>query len=491
MLSLRNMNDKLFDWYPISKDNLLDKIIEKVFSQIESSRKTTKGVTTDTRLNERNITIHLVNALYLSHFSFPKNLVSINLTAKYYSGKKYGYKNVKKVINALENGGLVTLIKGSEVRRQVTRIKHSRTLEKLLDKIGFQWRYYPPDKDETFVFKRDRVKTTGKKKKYKKITLPLPKTDFYKQQQKRLLSFNQFISKNCIALDVSNSQFKKIIHELNKKKKQRSFFNEEHDNTINYSLTHLRRVFARGKNNLGGRFYGGWWQSIPSKYRHHITINGKKTVEVDFSTMSLRLLYSKENIPMDVDRDLYDLGLTGNTKYLTRARELVKLYTNALLNDEGGKYRLKKSELKELKLTHYQLNKLVNTYHKPIVHHFSTGVGLELMFLDSIIAQRLMTFFQKQNIVILPIHDSFIVPVGFELSLRAQMKHEYKKLMKTMIKVKSSLTKIRDNFEVEVPLEIQPEEQIVGSEQVANLVLSNDDGLYESYISGWYSWVSS
>ena len=130
MLSLRNINDKHFDWYPISKDNLLDKIIEKVVSQIESLRKTTKGVTTDTRLNERNITIHLVNALYLSHFSFPKNLVSINLTAKYYSGKKYGYKNVKKVIDALENGGLVTLIMGSEVRRQVTRIKHSRTLEK-------------------------------------------------------------------------------------------------------------------------------------------------------------------------------------------------------------------------------------------------------------------------------------------------------------------------------------------------------------------------
>lgn len=60
-----------------------------------------------------------------------------------------------------------------------------------------------------------------------------------------------------------------------------------------------------------------------------------------------------------------------------------------------------------------------------------------------------------------------------------------------MIKVKSSPTKIRDNFEVELPLKIQPEEQIIGSKQVANLVLNNDDSLYESYMSGWYSWVSS
>ena len=485
------MKDKLFEWYPVSRDKLLDEIIEQVVYQIDSSRKTTRGVTKETRLNERSIALHLVNALYLSYFSFPKNLVSINLRAKYYSGKKYGYKNVDKVIKALENTGLVTLIKGSEIREQVTRIKHNRKLEKLFDKIGFKWRYYPPDTDKIFVFKRDRVKTVGKKKKYKKITLPLPKTNFYKQEQKKLLSFNQFISKHCIALDVSNRQFKKIIDELNKKKKQRNFFYDEHDNTINYSLTHLRRVFARGKDNLGGRFYGGWWQSIPSKYRPHITIDGKKTIEVDFSTMSLRLLYSKENIPLGADRDLYDLGLTGNAKYLARARELIKLYINALLNDEEGKYRLKKSELNELKLTHNQLNKLVNKYHEPVAHHFGTGVGLELMFLDSIIAQDIMTFFQHQDIVILPIHDSFIVPVGFELSLKAQMKHEYKKLMKTMIKVKSSPTKIRDNFEVELPFKIQPEEQIIGSKQVANLVLNNDNGLHESYMSGWYSWMSS
>ena len=129
------MKDKLFEWYPVSRDKLLDEIIEQVVYQIDSSRKTTRGVTKETRLNERSIALHLVNALYLSYFSFPKNLVSINLRAKYYSGKKYGYKNVDKVIKALKNTGLVTLIKGSEIREQVTRIKHNRKLEKLFDKM--------------------------------------------------------------------------------------------------------------------------------------------------------------------------------------------------------------------------------------------------------------------------------------------------------------------------------------------------------------------
>ena len=51
MLSLRNMNDKLFEWYPVSRDKLLDEIIKQVVYQIDSSRKTTRGVTKETRLN--------------------------------------------------------------------------------------------------------------------------------------------------------------------------------------------------------------------------------------------------------------------------------------------------------------------------------------------------------------------------------------------------------------------------------------------------------
>ena len=72
MLSLRNMNDKLFEWYPVSRDKLLDEIIEQVVYQIDSSRETTRGVTKESRLNERRIAIHLVNALYLSYFRFLK-----------------------------------------------------------------------------------------------------------------------------------------------------------------------------------------------------------------------------------------------------------------------------------------------------------------------------------------------------------------------------------------------------------------------------------
>jgi hypothetical protein len=41
--------------------------------------------------------------------------------------------------------------------------------------------------------------------------------------------------------------------------------------------------------------------------------------------MSLRLLYSKEGIKVPEKQDLYDIGLKGSKKYLTRARELIKI----------------------------------------------------------------------------------------------------------------------------------------------------------------------
>ena len=54
----------------------------------------------------------------------------------------------------------------------------------------------------------------------------------------------------------------------------------------------VRRIFNNGSFDEGGRFYGGWWQSIPREFRKHITINHKPTEEVDYSGHHLRILYA-------------------------------------------------------------------------------------------------------------------------------------------------------------------------------------------------------
>ena len=204
--------------------------------------------------------------------------------------------------------------------------------------------------------------------------------------------------------------------------------------------------------------------------------------------MSLRLLYSKEGIKVPEKQDLYDIGLKGSKKYLTRARELIKIYINALLNDESRRYRLKPGELDELKLSHKELKDLVRKYHLPIVHLFGTGVGLELMYLDSMIADELMLFFRMEGIVLLPIHDSFIIRAGYELSLKSEMMIIFKRLMDSYILVKSTDSKPREYFNKSIPTPLS-KGRIVPARELWGLVIEDTSNEYYSiYHNAWMKW---
>jgi hypothetical protein len=54
----------------------------------------------------------------------------------------------------------------------------------------------------------------------------------------------------------------------------------------------LYRVYNGGWN-LGGRYYGGWWQSVRSADRKHFVIDGEPTVEEDYEQLHPRLLYPR------------------------------------------------------------------------------------------------------------------------------------------------------------------------------------------------------
>ena len=488
------MKDKLFEWYPIGRDILLSEIIETVLLQINSSRKSTRGITSSIKKKEKHVSTHLLNALYLSYFSIPKMAVAIKMTAKSYSRDTYGYKNVRKVIDALDALFFINIKKGSEYAGKVTRVWASHKLEKLFEDLGFRWRYYPVDRTKEIIIVRDRVLNKDKKnrkKKYTKITVPTPKTKLIAIQKENLFRINEFLSQHCIALDLENKDLVTIQQEIKveeRTSKSHFFWEEKPIYALNFSLVHLRRIYSRGVTYFGGRFYGGWWQGLPSRYRPHITIDGYKTAEVDYSTMSLRLLYSKEGIKVPEKQDLYDIGLKGSKKYLTRARELIKIYINALLNDESRRYRLKPGELDELKLSHKELKDLVRKYHQPIVHLFGTGVGLELMYLDSMIADELMLFFRMEGIVLLPIHDSFIIRAGYELSLRSEMMIIFKRLMDSYILVKSTGSKPREYFNKSILTHLSKGRIVPARELWGLLIEDTSNEYYSIYHNAWMMW---
>ena len=165
----------------------------------------------------------------------------------------------------------------------------------------------------------------------------------------------------------------------------------------------LHRVFNRGAFDLGGRFYGAWWQNVTSDERQRISLNGAPCIELDYSQLHPRLLYAIAGKP-----------LTGDAYTIEGwNRPLVKEAMNTLINadDElsakqsiarsiGGKGALGKAQ---------KLTEQIKAKHLGIADCFGTGAGLRLMRIDSDMAESVQLKLIRRGIVGLPIHDSFIV----------------------------------------------------------------------------------
>lgn len=166
----------------------------------------------------------------------------------------------------------------------------------------------------------------------------------------------------------------------------------------------LHRVFNRNSFSLGGRFYGGWWQNIPSGYRAYIEIDGAQTRELDYPHLHPTLLHAEAG--KTLESDPYDIA--------GWPRDLAKVAFNALINADttqsavlsiaqeiGGIGSRAKAE---------HLVAEISAKHHAIAEMFGTGPGLRLQRTDSDMAERVLLQLLKRGIVALPVHDSFIVP---------------------------------------------------------------------------------
>ncbi|MBE9640975.1 hypothetical protein IQ782_29490, partial [Salipiger pacificus] len=96
----------------------------------------------------------------------------------------------------------------------------------------------------------------------------------------------------------------------------------------------LYRVFNDRELTTGGRFYGGWWQSVPKAYRRHLAVNGKRMVEIDYSNLHPVILYAEAGVtpPDDCYRGIFSESTEARGG--DALRNLVKASFNAMLNAE-------------------------------------------------------------------------------------------------------------------------------------------------------------
>ena len=210
-----------------------------------------------------------------------------------------------------------------------------------------------------------------------------------------LTIINDCVKRHWADLYLTDDDWVKLNSELLK--------DEDHDySPIQLHRATLRRVFNSSHFDEGGRFYGAWWHNIPSAYRGMITIDGKRTTEFDYGRLHPTMLYAQEGLALS--EDAYDIGIG------TEHRDVIKQLFNAMVQmkkpQDGPPRNVKFSQTRK---TWKQLRSLILDKHEPIKDKFFCGIGNRLQYEDSQIAEKVMLHFARQDIAVLPVHDSFVI----------------------------------------------------------------------------------
>lgn len=433
---------------PVKTDfqDVVDQLIAHSFKLEQRQRNIRKK----TLVARRRICEVFIEGLYQSFSSYiPDTSVAFPHSQRFY-GKHYprriaehSYRNVDACYNALKDLAWVSYCPGfvdSAGQSQPTTIAPAGTLLERFRETKPHWKKLVFAFDPILV--RDKDKNTGEKR-----AIQVPNTPAFRLIRQQLHHINEFLSNQAIYLNLPTSHIKALATRM---AGQRYAYDtgmgtrSTRARLLNFSQVGLRRIFSRGRMDRGGRLYGGWWQTIPSEFRRHITINGRATVEIDFSEMHPTMLYQLSG--QSAPDNIYDLGIrrSGDPPYSVMVephktrRRYIKKFLNALINDEHKQHRLSQQAQRALGLSHDALMQLILKKHPVIGDALGTDTGLYLQFLDSEIATTVLLDLMKQKIVALPVHDSFLVQAEFERELQEAMQRAYAACMDAQAQLKDA-----------------------------------------------------
>jgi len=183
----------------------------------------------------------------------------------------------------------------------------------------------------------------------------------------------------------------------------------------------LYRSFS-GQDGRGGRIYGHWVQMLPADARKHLTFRNQPSVELDYSSMQLALLYHLHGIPLP-QGELYELPETRWSREACKAVLRIsvgsssKTQTVRSLANELLARRSKAARAEELYEAFW-------THHAAVRPHVagSDAPWEKLQALEAKIALKVLCYLAQQNIPAVPIHDSFIVPAKYETECHTAMR---------------------------------------------------------------------
>ena len=427
-----------FDWYSTPTEGPVFEHALSLASDYLSNKdsNTSRGVSKSKRKDKiEAICIQMISALHGSSHSLGDRSgdyqwIAIPRMRRAYatkqdsSGKVFGsHSYTVSIVDWLLSQNMLEEQIGNEFKGY-SRYRASGDLKAYLEGLGLIWMPVKPMTREQLIIVRDKDPKTKNS-----FRVPLISSDKIEEELDQLETINVCLGGHCFSLNISNENLRQIVATDNA---------EDEIRHINFYQTQIVRIYARGQTNKGGRFYRGWWQHVPSDIRRHILIDGNKTVEIDYSGMSMRLLYASEGVELDLNTDVYNLGFDAWMGDKDPRRPIIKTYVNAVFNDENETYRVSPKDLKLLDVSNQQeLRDKLYTAHDRVnlKDRITSGWGLESQYLDSEIALQLMYQFAIHDDPLLPVHDSFITKKGNELYLQQLMLDTFERVAKGKTRV--------------------------------------------------------
>ena len=362
-----------------------------------------------------------------------------------YSALFFGYWNTLRVVDFLQSSGYA---EGPTGYKNVdnpakSKLSRMRATQKLISLVKEEHKVVLP------MIRRDETEEIIILKDTEKKQIEYEDTDATRQMRENLRLINRNLDRHATLLYAKDSELEALNTIIRKDPKK---------GAIDFTKKRLRRIFNNGSWEQGGRLYDGWWQNVPREYRHYIRLNDKDVAELDFSGLHINMLYAMAKQPMPKG-DVYFLeGYSNSHIFRTFVKTMLQAMVNAATR-EKARQALHKSvrKDKELELPSeisstgqrdiYPLMDAFQRKHKPIEEFFCTGKGIDLQYLDSQMAEKVMLHFSKMGYAILPLHDSFIIHHALERELRDSMETAFKDMFGVKCKVDLKYNSIKKRLE--------------------------------------------
>ena len=234
--------------------------------------------------------------LYVAWLDDPELSIGVGMSrSAYKANTRYNAlfisAKIMDIINHAFLMGLIDKKTGSQQSAKVTRIRASDKLAAIFNETDltlFELTEEQPNQEVIILSKHDYIND-----KKKRIQVDYEDTDFEPivEMRQQVQEYNTLLWRTFIGIPTKEEP---VIEQPYWDKKA----GKEKIRSVKLSQDNkfVRRVFYRADWNLGGRFHGGWWQSIKEDWRKQIYINNEATIEQDYSGLHVNLLYDLQGL---------------------------------------------------------------------------------------------------------------------------------------------------------------------------------------------------